>query len=46
MGFKGNVAFVNFLKVADIIKAKGLLLDKKDAEEIIYIKDSLYEDTK
>ena len=44
LGFKGKV-LENFIKVANIIKVKGLLLNKKDVEEIIHIRDSL-KDTK
>ncbi len=45
LGFKGKV-LENFIKIANIIKAKGLLLSKKDVEEIIHIRDSLNKDTK
>ena len=44
LGFKGKV-LENFIKVADIIKDKGLLLNKEDTEEIIQIRDSINKDT-
>lgn len=45
LGFKGKV-LENFIKVANIIKVRGLLLNKKDVEEVIHIRDSLSKDTK
>ena len=44
LGFKGKV-LENWIKIANIIKTKGLLLNKNDAEEIIQIRDSIYKES-
>lgn len=40
LGFKGKV-LENWIKIANIIKTKGLVLNKKDTDKVIQIRDSI-----